>query len=425
MSNILHFGVGNFHRAHQAWYTHLAGGWNITGVSMRSASIKNVLEPQGFNYHLAIRDGVKTDYHHIQVISDILVAPDQPLEIIEAIADPDCKIITLTITEKGYCLDSATGKLEIGLAAIASDLAGNNPKTVYGFIAEGLTKRWQETQEPITIVSCDNLPENGHKLRDALSDFLVAKGSDIGENIDRLVSFPNTMVDRITPATTDELVSEVKEATAKSDASPVSTEAFSEWVIEDSFCNTRPRWEDHGVQIVSDVLPFELRKLRMLNGAHTYLAYAGLLAGYRYVHEAIVDEAIRADVAEIMAAAGSSLDGADQQELETYGNSLIQRFSNKSMQHELAQIGMDGTLKIPVRWLETMQATKNRRIYLKGLAHWVNYVVSKAGRVSDPNAGAILHVVSSSSNISQTCRGLMEIINVDEFVDDVLPLLAE
>jgi fructuronate reductase len=355
MPRIVHLGTGNFHRAHQAWYTHLAGGWSITGSSFRSATMRDTLAAQNFDYMLVI-NGIDAVPHKIPVIDDILFAPDQSAALHAAMVDDDTAIITLTISEKGYGLDGPVAALTRALMARTT---------------------------PVTVISCDNLTGNGDHLAGLVK---TCAGGDLPV----AVTFPNSMVDRITPATTPALISDVLDATGFADLAPVATEPFSEWVIEDTFAGPRPDWQKVGVQFVDDVAPFELRKLRMLNGAHSYLAYAGINAGYEFVHQAIMDRALRAGAIGVMEEAAATLpDGLDP---ATYRDALIKRFENPNLHHKLRQIAMDGTQKLPIRLGGTLQDLGHAPHCQAGIDAWAQFAQSetRAGRkLDDPKAGEI------------------------------------
>jgi fructuronate reductase len=336
MPRILHLGVGNFCRAHLAWYTQHSPGWQITGVSFRSSTIRNRLAVQNHAYALVISDAAGSKVEQITCLTDMHVVAEDPLAVIDAVADPSVEVITLTVTEKAYHL-GPDGALDLNSPAIRSELNGG-PLTPVGALARGLAKR----ATPVTVLSCDNLPENGRKLRTAVTAF--AKAARL--SLPATVTFPSCMVDRITPATTDPVRAQTNDPMA------VPTEAFTEWVIEDDFAATRPDWP--GVQWVPDVTPHEKRKLRMLNGAHSYLAYAGMLAGHTFVHEAIADPVLRAGAAAIMSEAATTLPPAMQAQARAYAKALITRFENPTIRHRLQQIAMDGSQKLPIRIVATL-----------------------------------------------------------------------
>lgn len=398
MGSILHFGLGNFARAHLLDYTDQAGGWDVIGVSLRSSSVRDGLAKQGFAYDLCVQgQGVK----RIEVLKDVLVAPKDREAVFDAIANAD--IISATVTEKGYHLD-ADGKLNFQDPAIIADLAGQGPSTLIGFLAYGLANR----QKPLTVMSCDNRIENGKVLESAVSDFASAAG--LGINWDD-IRFPNSMVDRITPATTDAV------RAISGDAMAVPTEAFSEWVIEDNFAGPRPDWP--GFQLVDDVAPHEMRKLRMLNGAHSLLAYGGLNRGLTYVHEAVQDPVLRPLVSQLMKDAGTTLPTELQDQVPAYADALILRFENPELAHRLDQIAMDGSQKLPYRFVPTLRETGSAAV-VQGMRAWISFCISEtaAGRVlNDPLAGEI----ASSARHSDAVSALLKLVGAE----DLAPLIRE
>lgn len=414
MKRILHIGLGNFHRAHQAWYTQRADGWSITGVSLRSARMRDLLIGQGFNYTLVIRTGNHSEFLRMEVLDDILVAPQRPDAILNAIADPAVQVITVTVTEKGYHL-GADG-LDLNAPEIIKDLNGQGPATLTGLLAHGLSRRWHDGAHPVTILSCDNLSENGVRLQAAVQSYAQAAELGIDERLGTLATFPNAMVDRITPATTPELADEVQCETGRTDAAPVATEAFSEWIIEDRFAADRPAWETAGARIVSDVAPFEHRKLRLLNGAHSYLAYRGQLRGHTYVHEAISDPVLLSDVKNLMTKAAATLPAASRHDAEAYADALIARFKNAALDHALAQIAMDGTAKIPIRWLPVLAHSSDNEPIRNGLAGWVAHVhglVLAGEPVNDPREDDIGRICLAHGSATGATEQLLALLAND------------
>lgn len=378
MEHILHFGLGSFARAHLLDYTADAGGWDVTGVSLRSTAIRDGLVEQGYNYVLCVQEmGIKK----IDILRDVLVAAEDPQAVLEAMAE--AKIISATVTEKGYHLD-AKGVLDLNDPAIASDLAGHGPRTLIGFLAYGLAGR----ARPVTVMSCDNRIENGDVLQAAVARFAQAAGLIIHWDSTR---FPNSMVDRITPATTDSV------RKMSGDIMAVPTEAFREWVIEDDFAGPRPDWP--GVQFVTDVAPHELRKLRMLNGAHSLLAYAGLACGFTYVHEAVTDPDLRDLVEQLMTEAGNTLPASVKGQAPAYAKALIARFENPQLVHRLDQIAMDGSQKVPYRFVGTLRAGRADAV-VEGIKAWIAFCISETHadrRLNDPKASEITEAVHSDN----------------------------
>ncbi|MEX2518663.1 MAG: mannitol dehydrogenase family protein [Paracoccaceae bacterium] len=398
MKRIIHLGVGNFFRAHQAWYTHAAGGgWRITGVSLRRPDIRDALRPQGFAYTLAIRGAGEARMEEISVIDGILVAPEDPEAVIAALADPAVQVVTLTVTEKGYDL-GADGALRLDAPGIAADLSaiseGRAPRSTIGLLAAGLARRAAGCG-PITVLCCDNLPENGVRLGAAVRAYANAAGMEIGTYLSDHVAFPSSMVDRITPATDDALRAETA-ASGLPAAAPVATEAFTEWVIEDRFKAARPPWDKAGAVFTDDVRPYELRKLRMLNGAHSCLAYAGVLAGFDFVHQAVGDPALAALAAALMEEAAETLPAPVRADAPNYARALMARFANPAINHRLRQIAMDGSLKLPIRLLPTRAARAEMGLPSPAidaaLTAWLGFLEAEfeAGRaVDDPAADAL------------------------------------
>ena len=396
MPRLLHLGLGNFHRAHQAWYTARANAfngpmWHITGIAMRNAALRDAMEAQGGRYALGIRgpEGLRVD--QIAVHDRVLVASEDAGAVLDAIADPDMRIITVTVTEKGYHLGD--GGLDLDAPEIAADLTSDVPQTAIGLLSRGLARRFKAGAGPVTVISCDNISGNGGKLAAAVTAFARAAG----DRIDPATTFPDTMVDRITPATSPRIRAEIEAATGQPDAAPVMTEAFSEWVIEDRFAGPRPDWHRVGVEITPDVAPFEKRKLRMLNAAHSWLAYSGQLAGHRYVHEAMADAELRAGVEALWDEAAQTLPDALAPTLPAYRAALIQRFEVAEMRHELAQIGMDGSLKLRERLVPILTGLEGDAPQtIRAIAAWVVFLaraVAEGRDIADPKAEALVQAV--------------------------------
>ncbi|TPJ75304.1 mannitol dehydrogenase family protein [Mesorhizobium sp. B2-6-2] len=358
---IVHLGVGAFHRAHQAAYVDacLADGesdWGITGVSLRSPDTRDALKPQGGLYTLAIRDSAGEQLQVIGSIQSLLVAPENPGAVLAALTDPRIRIVTLTITEKAY-LRAADGALDSAHLDIVHDLANpGSPKTAHGFLAESLARRRAAGTPPFTVLCCDNLPANGATLHRLLIAFAKLRDAQTGSGDQPLaghiadeVAFPSSMVDRIVPATTDADRARIAGELGIDDAWPVMTEPFRQWVIEDDFPGGRPAWEKFGVTMVEDVGPFEDMKLRLLNGAHSGIAYLGLLSGHATVDRAFADPSIRQFVDRLWAEAIPTLPQDAGLDTSAYTAELAERFSNTALAHRTAQIANDGSQKLPQR----------------------------------------------------------------------------
>ncbi|MFK7878552.1 mannitol dehydrogenase family protein [Roseobacter sp.] len=404
MNRILHIGVGNFCRAHLADYTQDAGGWSITGVSLRSPGVRDGLQAQNYDYTLAVQgQGAKK----VTVFDKMLVAPEDPAAILKQISMLDVHLISITVTEKGYHL-LPDNTLDCSDPLITLDLENNLPRTVIGFLARGLAAR----RTPVTVLSCDNRAANGDVLHRAVVDFAERAGLPLDLS---QISFPNSMVDRITPATSQA----IRDSTG--DFMAVPTEPFREWVIEDKFAGPRPDWPD--VQFTDDVAPHEIRKLRMLNGAHSMLAYAGVMAGHTYVHEAIADPDLRKKARALMMEAARTLTPEMQEIAPDYADALIARFDNPHIHHSLRQIAMDGTQKLPYRMLDSLRALQKMNLPAPtlrfGVNSWIAFCRAEviADRaLQDPLAEGIAEVISSGGSDAQ----LLSLIGAEDLTAVIL-----
>ncbi len=410
---IVHLGIGAFHRAHQAVYTEDAlardaGPWGIVGVSLRSPDTRDALAPQDGLYTVAIRDAAGETLRVVGCVLESLVAPEDPAAVLERLTRPSVRIVTLTVTEKGYCHDPATGALNEDHPDIVHDLAEpRHPRTAIGFLAEALARRHALGIAPFTVLSCDNLPGNGDTVAGLLRRFATLRDPAFGAWVAAAVACPNSMVDRIVPATTDADRAQVAAALGAADAWPVMTERFSQWVVEDRFPTGRPAWEREGVEMVADVHPYETMKLRLLNGSHSTLAYLGYLAGYETVSDAIADPDFARLIRGLMdAEAGPTLRLPPGADLERYKDALIERFRNPALRHRTWQIAMDGTQKLPQRLLGTVRdrlaaGAAIDRLAL-GVAAWMRYVagVDERGRpidVRDPLAPQLAAIAAAAA----------------------------
>ena len=382
---IVHLGVGAFHRAHMAVYVDEllalgAGDWAIAGVSLRSAGVHDALAPQNGLYTAVERGPDGPRNRVIGAIKEVLVAPASPEAVLDRMARPETRIVSLTVTEKGYSHSPATGTLDETHPDILHDLTDPDaPRSAIGFLVSALDRRRRAALPPFTIMSCDNLPSNGDTARDIVQRFADLVDPALGRWVDDHVAFPNTMVDRIVPATTDADRDAVASALGCRDAWPVVTERFRQWVIEDTFCNGRPFWGGVGAQLVDDVAPFELMKLRLLNGAHSSLAYLGYLAGYETVSDAMADPNMAAFVRRLMdEEVTPTLSVPPGTDLTAYKDALIERFRNPALKHRTWQIAMDGSQKLPQRLLGTVRdrlaAGQPIACLALGIAAWMRYV---------------------------------------------------
>ncbi len=356
-TGVVHLGIGAFHRAHQAdvFDRALAGGdprWGVRGVSLRSPGVRDQLATQGGLYSLVVRDGERVETRVVGAVAEVLVAPENPAAVVEALADPQTHLVTLTVTAKGYRLDPASGTLIESDPEVASDLASLvAPRTAPGFLAAGLAERHARGLGPLTVISCDNLPHNGARVKDAVLAIARRHDPALADWIEGGCAFPQTMIDRIVPATTPEDRRELAARLGVDDHGMVKTEPFTQWVIEDRFAGPRPDFEALGVQITSAVGPYEDAKLRLLNGAHSAMAYLGGLAGLRFVHQVIAEPVFAAFVERLWDEAASTLDPPAGLDLSAYRRALKARFANAALEHRTHQIAMDGSQKLPQRLL--------------------------------------------------------------------------
>ena len=394
---VVHLGTGAFHRAHQACFFDgllAAGhrGWMIQGASLRSPAVAEQMNPQDGLFTVLVRDGGEERMQVVGSIGDVLVAPHDPAALVAALADPDVALVTLTVTEKGYCIDPATGALRLDDRAVAADIADlTRPRTAPGFLTAGLAARRAAGTAPYTVLSCDNLPDNGHRTRAAVIALARAVDPSLAEWIEREVAFPSSMVDRIVPATTRDDCDNFESATGVRDEALVKTEPFTQWVVEDRFCNRRPPLEQVGVQMTSNVAGWEMAKLRLLNGAHSAIAYLGGLAGHRYVHLAMAAPGFDRLIEALWDEAEATLSPVDGFDAAAYRAQLRLRFANGALQHRTHQIAMDGSQKLPQRWLNTIRVHRQLgrgvppalTLALAGWMHW------QGGR----NDAGVAHVV--------------------------------
>ncbi|NKL61635.1 mannitol dehydrogenase family protein [Rhizobium leguminosarum] len=406
---ILHLGPGAFFRAHFAPFTDAAlaasgGDWGIEVASLRTADVADHLNEQNGLYTMLIRDTSGTT---AQVIGPILrahVATRDPAGLLDRLEDPAIRIVSLTVTEKAYGMDTATGGLDLNHADVAADLANRHaPRGVIGYLVEGLSRRRAKGIAPFTPLSCDNLPSNGAVLKRLILDFAERLDPSLRQWIEANVPFPSTMVDRITPASTEATYQDAERLTGRQDLAAIETEPFTQWVIEDHFANGRPAWEKAGALMVTDVSAYEKMKLRMLNGAHSLLAYLGYIGGYEFIRDVMDDAGLAALAYRHMHAAARTLDAVPGIDLDDYASELIARFANKAIAHRTYQIAMDGTQKLPQRLLEpateALAHGDKAETYAIAVAAWMRYAIGEHGNgeryeLRDPRAGEIAALIA-------------------------------
>ncbi len=406
---VVHFGPGAFFRAHQAFYFDEAlaqgGNWAICAAALRSTDVRDALRPQDNLYILAELER-ETRYRVIGAIKETLAGPADRAALLDRLANPATRIVTMTVTEKGYCL-KGDGSLDFSHPDIAHDVASPRaPVSLIGHLVEGLRRRHAAGTAPFTVISCDNLVDNGHKLGRAVADLAEKQDAALAAWIRDNVAFPRTMVDSITPATDDALRVRVAADTGLSDAWPIQRERFTQWVIEDKFCNDHPDWARIGVTLTKDVSAYDRAKLRLLNGPHSTLAYLGSLAGYETVADAMGDADLATFVRRLMLDdIRPTLNPDAGIDYPAYIDAILARFANPGIRHLLAQIAWDGSAKLPFRLFGTIAERLEvgapvDRLALP-VAAWMRFVRTKAADgsiLTDPLAESLL-------TIGRTCTG--------------------
>lgn len=413
-TRIVHFGFGAFHRTHQALLTDRVlntqgGDWGIGEISLFSGdTLMSQLRKQDHLYTVLEKGADGNQAIIVGAVNECLNAKlDSLAAIIEKFCEPQVAIVSLTITEKGYCIDPATGMLDVGNPRIVHDLeTPEAPHSAPGILVEALSRRHQRGLPPFTVLSCDNIPDNGHVVKNAVLGMAERRSPALAAWIREHVSFPGTMVDRIVPAATEESLDEITRELGVADPCAISCEPFIQWVVEDNFVAGRPQWEAAGVQMVSDVLPWEEMKLRMLNGSHSFLAYLGYLAGFQHISDCMQDSAFRDAAYRLMMDEQAPTLRITDVDLAGYATSLITRFANPALKHKTWQIAMDGSQKLPQRMLAGIRVHLERGsacpLLALGVAGWMRYVsgtddAGKAIDVRDPLADKIRAAVASSS----------------------------
>lgn len=384
---ILHLGFGAFHRAHQALFAdQLArisdSDWGYAEVNLIGGeTLIELLKKQDLQYCVLEKGNNGNTAKIINSVCEALHARVDGIEaVLEKMAEPQIAIVSLTVTEKGYCTDLATGKLDLNNPLIQQDLANpQQPSSAIGYIVEALRRRKQRNLAPFTVMSCDNVMENGHIAKSAVLGLAYQIDTELAQWIEQNVTFPCTMVDRIVPAATDETLQEIAEVLGYYDPCAIACEEFKQWVIEDNFVAGRPQWELVGAELVADVRPFEQMKLRMLNGSHSFLAYLGYLGGYEHIADTMTDSDYRAAARHLMLQEQApTLNMPQGTDLARYANLLIERFTNPGLKHRTWQIAMDGSQKLPPRLLESityhLQQQQPFPLLALAVAAWMRYI---------------------------------------------------
>jgi mannitol-1-phosphate/altronate dehydrogenase len=436
-TRIVHFGFGAFHRAHQALLTDrvlnaLGGDWGICEISLFSGDkLMSALRAQDHLYTVLEKGPEGNQAIIVGAVKECLNAKLDGLEaIIEKFCEPQVAIVSLTVTEKGYCIDPAMGRLDTSNERIVHDLQNPGaPHSAPGILVEALNRRRERGLRPFTVLSCDNIPDNGHVVRNAIIGMAEKRSQQLADWIREQVTFPGTMVDRIVPAATPESLQEITDTLGVEDPCAISGEPFIQWVIEDNFVAGRPRWEEAGVEMVDDVMPWEQMKLRMLNGSHSFLAWLGYLAGYQHINDCMADENFYRAAHRLMMREQAPTLRVTGVDLQQYANNLLARFSNPALQHRTWQIAMDGSQKLPQRMLESvrwhLQQGDEWPCLALGIAGWMRYVsgVDDAGNaidVRDPLAQKIKGLVDNASEKERVAAllSLTEIFGSDLPADE-------
>ncbi len=440
----VHLGLGAFHRAHQAVYTEDAirrtgeTHWGIAAFTQRSGEAAARLAPQDGLYTVVERGTQAAAPRIVGALREVGDASADPAAVVDRISDPSVHVVTLTVTEKGYRHDPVTGHLRRDDPNVLADLGSSTPRTVAGVLAHAIARRSAAGTGPLTVISCDNLPNNGRLLEGLVRDFADAAGLSAVD--DATVSFPSTVVDRIVPGTTEFDITQLHERIGVRDEAPVICEPFRQWVIENRFAGPVPAWSAVGAQLVDDAAPWEQLKLRMLNAAHSTLAYLGLRLGYRSIAEAVRDPML-IDVCRRLFAEDvqPSLDTPPGVDVAQYGESVLARFANTALPHTTIQIAADGSQKIGPRLLSTVSGRAAQGATARwaafGIAGWALHVVDPVdatGRpveLADPRA-AELQTMTAGLSAAEAVRRLVSdpaIVGDDlshhtEFADRVVNL---
>ena len=437
---IVHLGLGAFHRGHQALITDefmaLSGqrNWGIIAANLLGGQqLVDDLKSQDCLYTVTETNPDGSRNHKlVSSIVDVIFAEHDRRSLIEDMARESTRIVTLTITEKGYFTDHATGKLLLNDPVIAHDLAHpDHPRSALGIIVAALAKRRNAGLPPFTVMSCDNMPENGRRTHNAVLQYAARIDHELSHWIDDQCTFPGTVVDRIVPSTTQQDLEYVRRHLGVDDKGAISCEAFRQWVIEDNFVMGRPDWDDApGVIFVDDVQPYEEMKLRMLNGSHSFLAYLGYLGGFPTISEASSDPDFYAATRSLMLdVAATTLDMPEGTDLNAYAEQLLDRFQTPGLGHRTSQVAIDGSRKIPRRWLNTIRwhlkksngsSAATLAPLALALAAWIKYVSAEDERghhidVHDPMAGELKLISSLHSDDLEDC--VREFLSVTAIFD--------
>lgn len=430
-AKIVHLGFGAFHRAHQALFTDRLlntgkSDWAICEVNIVGGEqLIEDIRKQDHLYTVLEKGATSQEAFIIGSVKESLLAPIDGIEaILQKMADPTVEIVSLTVTEKGYCILPGGAGLDLNNPLIKADLANpTQPQSAPGVIVEALARRMANGVPAFTALSCDNIPENGLVLKMAILGLAKARDAKLAQWIEANTTFPCTMVDRIVPAATPETLEEIQQVLGGMyDPCGIACEPFIQWVIEDNFVTGRPNWNEVGAEFVQDVVPYEEMKLRMLNGSHSFLAYLGYLAGYQHINDCMADDYYRQATAKLMMKQQApTLHVPAHVNLQQYADKLLERFTNPALKHRTWQIAMDGTQKLPQRMLDSIRwhikHNSDYSLLALGVAGWMRYVggVDDAGQaidIKDPMAEQLKTVVNSSQDGQDRVNSLLALTTI-------------
>ncbi|MEW5290105.1 mannitol dehydrogenase family protein [Erwinia papayae] len=433
---IVHLGFGAFHRSHQAVCADILASehgsdWGYCECEINKTNqghLVNALRQQDWLYSVSemADDGVTTRV--VGVVRQAFYRSEEGIEkIIAAMSQPDIAIVSITVTEKGYCYQPSSGQLMRDHPAVVHDLAHpDDPESVPGVILAAIRRRRSLGLKPFSVMSCDNMPENGHVTRNVVVQLAEQQDAELASYIRQHISFPSTMVDRIVPAMTEQDFTGLAERLGCTDPVGVQCEPFFQWVIEDNFVNGRPAWEKAGAELVADVLPFEEMKLRMLNGSHSFLAYLGGLAGYQHISDCMQDAHFEQAARRLMLDEQAPTLRTKDVDLSAYADSLIARYKNRAIRHRTHQIATDGSQKLPQRWLDSIRWHLNNGSDFQwlalGVAGWMRFVsgTDEQGQpivINDPLKPELAQLVSNSEDGEARIAALLSLNAV--FGDDL------
>jgi fructuronate reductase len=432
-TRMVHIGFGAFHRAHQALCSDKLAAehgsdWGYCEVNLNSGELIQALRKQQLLYTLTEMADDSLQTRVIGVITAALHGKGDGIDaVIDALCQPDVAIVSMTVTEKGYCHQPASGNLNPDHPDIVHDLQNpQSPCSLPGLILAAIARRRELGLPPFSVMSCDNMPENGHVTRNVIVQLAQRQDKALADYIQQQITFPSTMVDRIVPAMTDAAFDALADRLGSRDPVAVEAEPFFQWVIEDNFVSGRPAWEKAGAELVSDVLPYEEMKLRMLNGSHSFLAYLGYLAGYQHISDCMADPHFRAAARSLMVDEQAPTLRTQGVDLEAYADSLIARYENRAIKHRTYQIATDGSQKLPQRLLDSLRwhLRNNSRceLLLLGVAAWMRYVggIDEQGQpieIRDPLKATLAETVASSEEGAPRVRALLGLREI--FGDDL------